>query len=152
MSKPVYLIGIGSPFGADSLGWLMCEQLSHVSTLQPALQQGRLIIEACRQPANLLHYFDSASTAIIVDAMQGDNPYGTILTLSPDELEQAPIRLSSHGFGLNDAIHLAQTLQQLPDTTLIIGMDVNEQVTHLPDDHYCTILQQCLLEQIQQAL
>ncbi|ACX52344.1 hydrogenase maturation protease [Ammonifex degensii KC4] len=72
---------------------------------------------------DLLYYIEDSSRLIIIDAVNGQAPPGTIFKFSPDELDDyVPVAaLSSHSVGILEVIYLAKVTGVLPPTT-IFGM------------------------------
>jgi len=114
----VLVAGIGSPHGADRLGWAVIE----------ALRQRRLPstakLVACQLPTELTPLLLAHSRAIVVDAMLGDGPAGTIHEFRAADLPEAALRLSSHGVGLADAVQLASALGMPEEGLCVLVLDV----------------------------
>lgn len=110
------IIGIGSPFGADRLGWLV------IDALRENPPEAGLIV--CRQPAELPSLLAGCRRAILVDALLGDHPPGTLLEFGPDELPATGLAISSHGFGVSEAVRLAATLGALPAELVVLALEV----------------------------
>ncbi|MGO0122042.1 HyaD/HybD family hydrogenase maturation endopeptidase [Desulfothermobacter acidiphilus] len=72
---------------------------------------------------DLLYYIEEATRLIIIDAVNGQAPPGTIFKFSPEELDDyVPVAaMSSHSVGILEVIHLAKVMEVLPPTT-ILGM------------------------------
>jgi hydrogenase maturation protease len=108
------MVGVGSPFGDDRVGWEVVEALEAQSWWRE-LAGRRVNAHLCDRPgAALAGLLQGAGWAIIVDAAHlPDTPPGTIRWLQPDQLSllRAP---SSHGFGVAEALALANELGQLP--------------------------------------
>ena len=122
--NPIHIIGIGSPFGDDQLGWQIVDALEHSSSL-PASWQSVSFIKADRPGINLLELMRDCDTVIIVDAMKSGAPAGTIRRFNDAEIEQNDIPLSSHGFGVAAALTLARALDQMPKTLVLYGIEAD---------------------------
>lgn len=110
--------GVGSPHGADQLGWAV------ISALQAQTLPAGVQLMACRQPAELPPLLLTASRAIVVDAMLGGGSPGRIQQFSLAGLPQAGLRLSSHGLGLVDALQLAAALGMPAERATVLALDV----------------------------
>ncbi|PLK47615.1 hydrogenase maturation protease [Uliginosibacterium sp. TH139] len=112
------IAGIGSPHGADRLGWAVIEALRHEAL------PGPVKLVACSLPAELTPLLLEAPRAIVIDALLGDGPAGTLHQLSVADLPQAALRLSSHGHGLDDAVRLACVLGMPAERLCVLALDV----------------------------
>lgn len=112
------IAGIGSPHGADRLGWAVIEALQAETLPVPA----KLV--ACSLPTELTPLLLEAPRAIVIDALLGAGPAGTVHQLGVAELPQAALRLSSHGVGLVDAVLLASALGMPAERLCVLALDV----------------------------
>ncbi|NSL56712.1 hydrogenase maturation protease [Uliginosibacterium aquaticum] len=112
------IAGIGSPHGADRLGWAVIEALRHEDL------PGPVKLVACSLPAELTPLLLEAPRAIVIDALLGDGPAGTLHQLSMADLPQVELRLSSHGLGLVDAVRLACVLGMPAERLTVLALDV----------------------------
>ncbi|MGF1547777.1 MAG: hydrogenase maturation protease [Thiotrichales bacterium] len=121
--KSSVVIGIGSPFGADVLGWRVVEALRARREFQ-ARHARDVATELCDRPgSNLLRVLQAYDTAIVVDAMLSGARAGSVRELDLDELP-ATAPTSSHGFGLASALHLGRALHQLPVRLIVMGVEL----------------------------
>ena len=120
----IRIIGIGSPFGQDSLGW------EAVYTL-PAIP-GVDTLTLDRPGPGLIEAMSSQETVILVDAMDAGAPPGTVLALSLDDLVHPDTTLSSHDLGVVGALALGKAMGVLPPTVHIIGIQMGS--TPMPDE------------------
>lgn len=122
MSAEVLVLGIGSPFGADRLGWMAVEALAG----QGFGSRFEVDLESCDRPGvTLLEYLRGRRHAILIDALIGGLAPGTIRRLTLDEL-RAGSTLSNHGFGVADALALGGVLGELPEKLTVIGIEAGE--------------------------
>ncbi|MEQ6889221.1 hydrogenase maturation protease [Halomonas sp. CS7] len=121
-----YLFGLGSPHGSDRLGWLAAD------ALQGALA-GRddVSVECLAQPVDLfLHAVTASDRLLLVDAMRGQGPPGTLRVFAPGELPESGGRLSSlsslssHGLDLAGTLALAEALGLFRGGIRIIGIEM----------------------------
>jgi hydrogenase maturation protease len=140
----VQVIGIGSPYGADRLGWLVVEQLE-AKHFCAAFPPGRLQLQACPSPAQLPTLIQSGTAVLLIDALRG-RPFGEIQWLSWQELEQAPLLSGSHGLGLREILPLIEVLYSRPEAITLLGIGVGdgfaEPLDALPGDLYSRLEQE----------
>ena len=118
------IIGLGSPFGDDRVGWHVAKELA-----------GRLPARRARVccldrpgPA-LLEQIVGYRDGILIDAAQTDRAPGTILRLLPAQLAASlatgPPVGSSHALGLAETLALGNLLGLLPPrlTLYLISID-----------------------------
>ena len=99
---PCRVIGIGSPHGADRLGWRLCE------LLRERWDSGAIEWWTQAAPVDLPVLLAAPGPVILLDAMKGrdDDP---VQWVGPEMLASG-ILLSSHGFGVAEALALAEAL------------------------------------------
>jgi len=114
------VIGIGSPFGADRLGWAVIDALFEAGF------DAKADLAYCRQPAELPDLLTGYSKVILVDALLGDQLAGTLQRLRRENLRCACLGVSSHGFNVSTSLELAEVLDCLPEQLLVLGLEVGE--------------------------
>jgi hydrogenase maturation protease len=105
------VIGVGNPDrGDDAAGREVARRLRGMAL------RGVEIIELDGEATALLARLDGASAAILIDACISDAAPGTLHRFDVAEapLPSGAFGLSSHGFGLSEAIELARALGTLP--------------------------------------
>lgn len=117
----VRILGIGSPSGDDQAGWLTIDAL-----LAAGLQcDDAMVIEKLDRPgANLIPLLDNTAWVILVDAMQGSGPAGRIQRFDQKDWPRYTKGLSTHGFGVIDALLLARELGRLPSRIDLYGIEI----------------------------
>ncbi len=146
----VRVLGIGSPFGLDRIGWDVITALQQSEKLQIYLDQ-QLMLESLDRPGvNLLRYFESAEYVFIIDAVIDDNlAIGEVKKYSIEEINSAELLQSAHSFGVKEALALAQVLDQLPQKIKILGVSVGSQTNKNIDwDGTISALTACLESEI----
>lgn len=116
--RPIRVIGVGSPFGADRAGWLAVEYL------RGGLADGALPLRleiADRPGMQLVGLLAGAEVVVIIDALRGGQP-GEVRIVDLDELAGTSESHSSHGFGVAEALCMAAVLGQLPPELYLIGI------------------------------
>lgn len=81
---------------------------------------------------DLLGALEGATEAVVVDAMVGAGPPGTVRAFLPDELPSDVAFCSSHVFGLPAAIAVARELGALPPRLLVVGIEGESFELHAP--------------------
>jgi hydrogenase maturation protease len=120
--KHTLVAGIGSPFGADQLGWQVIETLES----DPGILDCCDLLKLDRPGADLVAIIQRYARVILVDAVQSDQPRGTCVQLDSGQISQQASGLSSHNFGVAEAIALAAAMGQLPRELVLFGLDAGE--------------------------
>lgn len=122
----ILILGVGSPFGADRLGW---QAVAALERLPLAAEFPHLSIryeQSDRPGSRLLTLLGQADAAIIIDAMRAGLPAGSVRRFSPDELSAESGLMSTHGFGVADALALGRALGGLPGEIVVIGIEMGD--------------------------
>ncbi len=120
------IIGLGSPHGDDRIGWELVRLLEGEAADGESLR-----LRSCATVGGeLLEFWKNADLAIIVDAVRGTGPPGSLRRISlhpqPDPSVPESVRsLSSHGIDLPELIDLAEALGILPRRLLLYGVEIN---------------------------
>lgn len=115
----IRIIGIGSPFGADSCG------LAAARRLEREPPAGAQVVAVDRPGAALVDLLDGIDAAILIDAIRSGAPPGTVHDVDLREvLRSSPRPASSHDFGVAAAIHLAEALGKLPPRGRLLGIEI----------------------------
>lgn len=134
---PVVVIGVGSPFGADQLGWKIIEQLKQ----QQSLVNDRMQLVSCDRPGTLLlEYFKGVDCAVIIDAIEGGAP-GNLQVIAKTELLTQDSLQSSHQLGVAETVALGDKLNMLPSQLLLFGIETgNPETPHkLSDETFLNV-------------
>jgi hydrogenase maturation protease len=116
------LIGIGSPFGDDTLGWQLVDALS-ARGLRLA-GWGISFSKADRPGPSLLDRLQGQDAAIIIDAMHAGGSPGGVRLVQRDELEANGSLLSGHALGVAETLALGKKLGMLPPRLEILGVEM----------------------------
>ena len=114
------IIGIGNPDrGDDAAGRLVAARL------REQLPGEARVVESEGEATQLLACFAAADQVILVDAALSGAAPGTITRFAADEapLPAARFGISTHGFGLAEAIELARTLGRLPRRCVVYAIE-----------------------------
>ena len=119
-SPLVRIIGLGSPFGDDRVGWRVIEAL-----------RGRLPdsvdLQALDRPgAALINWMADVGHLVLVDALSSGARPGDLVSLDPVDLMAGPGRLSSHELALADTLRVARSLGCLPQRIDIHGIEIGQ--------------------------
>lgn len=120
------VLGIGSPFGDDQMGWRLVaalESMARTEAPDSARQYSAVALD--RPGSGLICALTGAQGVIVVDAVQNMGQPGRIHRLSVAELTQASGYLSSHSFGVAEALALADELKLLPRHLLILAVEMS---------------------------
>lgn len=118
------IIGIGSPVGDDDIGWRVIDALSVAQWLQPWLGHGVELMSLDRPGVALLEQMGGVSQVVLIDAMSsGRAPEAVACFTWPFSTEEANL-MSSHGFGVGEALSLGQVLGSLPPKIWVWGVEI----------------------------
>lgn len=117
----VLIIGIGNDFrGDDSIGLVIARNLKRQSF------KNCIIIESTGDGGSLMNSWKAEDKVIIIDAVSSNSPPGTIHRFNAIEKPlPADIfgRISSHSFGIIEAIEIARTLGKMPSRLIVYGIE-----------------------------
>lgn len=115
------IIGIGSPFGEDNIGWEVVRKLPE--------REGVTLLLEDRPGVTLLEKMAGFQQVILVDAVVVENSSpsaGKIHTFNKQELVLlAGNTLSSHSIGVAETIALGAALGIVPEQLLLIGVEIS---------------------------
>lgn len=110
------VIGVGNPWrGDDGIGHAVVHALQDTPGLTTATTSG--------EPAELMDLWRGYEHVILVDAIVTGAAPGTLHRLDAREPLPRGARYSSHGIGLAEAVELARSLGELPDTLIVHGIE-----------------------------
>jgi len=116
----VKIIGLGSPLRTDDgLGAAAVQRLVERGGLPPEAE----LIDGGLCGLGLLDLVEGADVVILVDAVQSDEPPGTIVRASADQIKRTDAPAGSvHDFRVAEALHLADSIGALLPAITLIGM------------------------------
>jgi len=117
----IVVIGVGSPMEGDRIAWDVIDLLTSDKRLHRHNPADLTVVKADRPGSRLLEYMQGAEQVILLDALQGEQAKA-YRSLTPRQLQEEGILLSSHGFGVAEALQLAQVLSSLPPDLIIYGI------------------------------
>ncbi|EIJ44022.1 hydrogenase maturation protease [Beggiatoa alba B18LD] len=117
----VCVVGVGSPFGDDQLGWFVVERLEQIA---PSLAD---YVQCSAPSRELLPILRDREHVIIVDALHSEAlSIGTCREWQGvDAICQLPNHLSSHGFDVANTVQLAKQLGWQPRYLRFYGIDID---------------------------
>jgi hydrogenase maturation protease len=115
----IRIVGLGSPFGDDRVGWRVVE------LLEGRLSQEIELVALDRPGAALINWMQEIDHLILVDAVSSGAPPGTLIKIDPAQLETSGGRLTSHDLALAATLRLAASLGCLPARTDIYGVEIS---------------------------
>ena len=121
----IHVLGIGSPFGDDRLGWEVIERLQQQTSIRSLPAHVLKLISCDRPGIRLLELIKEARVALLIDAMRSGTEEGTIRCLKNVEIESCEDFLSSHNIGVAQALKLGRVLNDLPQEIILYGVEVN---------------------------
>ena len=122
--KQILIAGIGSPFGADQLGWQVIDKLESDDLLRAYIPHQLQLCKLDRPGAGLIETLQGVNAAILIDAVQSDHLRGQIISIKGNQIQQTRNGLSSHGFGIAETLALGRAMHELPDELILLGMEV----------------------------
>ncbi len=114
------LIGVGNPFRSDDAAGPAI-----VRMLQSQLPSGIKCTEETGDGAELLEAWKGADCVILIDAIQSGAPPATIYRFDA-RTESLPVwfsHVSTHSFGVAEAIELARHMDELPAKLIVYGIE-----------------------------
>jgi hydrogenase maturation protease len=120
MTAVIRLLGIGSPWGDDRVGMLAVQAMADI--FHPA----QVAVSVHDRPgATLISLLRGTRTAVLVDAVRSGARPGTLHRMEGEAVFAAGRNLSStHGFGLADALALAEELGDGPSRLVLWGVEI----------------------------
>ncbi len=133
--KPLRVIGVGSPFGGDTVGLQAIERLRDATDIFPS---GTELLALDRPGSNLISSLENTKAVALIDAMHSGQAPGTVQRLRLADLLAEAKHPSSHSLGVAEALVMAQVLEILPETLFIYGIEVDENES--PGSWYAELL------------
>jgi len=113
----IRVIGIGSPFGDDRVGWRVIE------LLRPRLE-GIELIALDRPGVALVNWMSGTDWWILIDALCPQGSPGRVVRLDPDAVVPPAGIPTSHALNLAETIALAEVLGLRPARVEIYGIEI----------------------------
>lgn len=116
----VCVVGWGSPYGDDRVGWEVVQALRLAVPPHPGLS----LVECDRSGPALIETWEAYGAVILVDAVRSGQPVGTVHCLDARDIVPGSGGLSSHGVGVAQTVALARTLGLLPGIARAYGIEI----------------------------
>ncbi len=118
--SPVLVIGVGNDYRSDD-----AVGLAVVRTLKAKALPDTLCLESDGDGTTLIDTWSHGSRVIIIDAISSGAQSGTIYRFDvlTQPLPASYSFSSTHAFGVAEAIQLARTLDQLPASLIVYGIE-----------------------------
>jgi hydrogenase maturation protease len=116
------LVGLGHPDrGDDAVGQAVCDAFGDRDDVT--------VWPVAGDPCLLAARWEPDDRVVVVDAVVSGAPPGTVHvvhvgTTGPDRIAAGTGTLSSHGFGLADAIALSRAIGTLPRELVVVGVEI----------------------------
>ena len=118
LPRPVRVIGCGSQNGDDAAAWRVIERLR--GRVGPGVD-----LFAVEGGHAILDLLDGRGSLVLIDAASSGAAPGTLHRLRWPSRQVERLRpQSTHGIGLDEALALAAAVGTLPDTVLIVGIEI----------------------------
>jgi len=124
----ITIIGIGSPHGADQVGWQAIESLKNYHALQRLTGESINFLSLDRPGMALLDHLDRVDYAILIDAI-ADGAAGTIVEVNKEQLLNNLTNISSHDAGVAEVLAMGNALNILPQKIEIYGIETGASLT-----------------------
>ncbi|MBI1180974.1 MAG: hydrogenase maturation protease [Alphaproteobacteria bacterium] len=114
------VIGVGNPDrGDDDAGRAVAARL------RGSVHDGVAVMEHAGEATSLLELMERADACWLVDAASSGAPAGTIrrFDVAAAPLPHTLLALSSHGFGVGEAVELARALGSLPRRCVVFAIE-----------------------------
>lgn len=120
----IKVIGIGSPFADDQLGWQAVKILQDEACFQSFIP--KIVSFECHDRPNisLLEVMKGTKASFLIDAVKSGNPVGTLHRFCNMEIANAEHTLSTHAMGIPATIALGHALNLLPETLIFYGIEI----------------------------
>ena len=120
------VLGIGSPFGDDQLGWMVIQLLQKRPALAGFLPDQLQLIGCDRPGMHLIELMRHAQTVFLIDAVKTGSPTGTLHRFQNEEMEAIGNALSTHAFSIAEAMKIGAILKALPPTVILYGIEIGD--------------------------
>lgn len=117
----IRVIGVGSPWGDDQAGWLAAE------ALRGLFGEDSVEIKTLDRPGPALcQHWQRNDSVILLDAVHAHGEVGRIHCVEGAAIANlGGASLSSHGFGVAEAVALAGALEAMPQRLCLLGLEVS---------------------------
>lgn len=128
----IHVIGIGSPFGEDTLGWKVIDELQMHRHLIKWNTSDLQLIKSDRPGIRLLELMQDTQHVFLVDAAKTGSPIGTIHCLKNKEINAYEDNLSTHDIGISQTLKIGEALNELPQSITLYVIEIGHHDLHYP--------------------
>jgi hydrogenase maturation protease len=122
--SPVRIVGVGSPFGADRVGWAVAGALARDPWL-PGLAPGQVSVSCADRPGlRLLELLEAPGLVVLIDAMRAGGRAGAYACFDGLRLPADAGFTSTHDFGIKAALDLAGALGGIAPDIRVYGIEI----------------------------
>ncbi|MCX7116394.1 MAG: hydrogenase maturation protease [Legionellales bacterium] len=122
----LHVLGIGSPFGDDQLGWEVVKLLQQSPIISLCTPE-QLHIAYCDRPGmHLLELMRPAQTVFLIDAVKTGAALGTLHRFQNEQIEDLGDTLSTHALGIAEAMKIGAILRILPRAVILYGVEIGD--------------------------
>lgn len=146
--KQATVVGIGSPFGADQLGWQIIEELRQHPKLKTWPDEQVQLLYRDRPGVSLIQDLKNSQYAILIDAVDDAAHPGKVTRLDKSQLLSTDNNFSTHALGVNEALALGQAINALPDILILYGLSVAIDDMTMPGDAEIQEMVMCVIDEI----
>jgi coenzyme F420-reducing hydrogenase alpha subunit len=118
---PVRIIGIGSPYGRDRVGWEALEALD-TSGFAARFRPGLVRLQNCAAPAALPALLDGVGLLVLIDALPDHAAARGWRRIERDELDTVTAAHSSHTLGLAETVAVCESLAVVAPRIVCFGI------------------------------
>ncbi len=117
--KPILILGVGNRIQMDDgIGVHVIEEMKKNS-----LPENTELFDGGTLGYDLLGIIEGRKKIIVIDAVKGQQPSGTLYKFSPEDVSVDNNYDSLHQLGIIEAIRLAGLQNKVPDQIVIIGVE-----------------------------
>lgn len=121
----VNILGIGSAFGDDQVGWLAIDSLQKQLIAKAFPKNAICLMKYDRPDFNILPAMLGVKYIYLIDAvMTGKAPAGTLWQFKQAEIINANGLISTHGISMADILAIGKNLYKLPENIEYFGIEI----------------------------
>lgn len=126
LDGPAVVLGVGNVLlHDDGVGVRVVEELRSAAVREPrSLPDGTRLVDGGTLGLELLRAIEGARAVLIVDAVDLDQPAGTVSVLGRDALEQSGDRARGIRAGVGELLAVGRLMDWLPARIALVGVQV----------------------------
>ncbi len=121
--KPILILGVGNSIQMDDgIGVHVLEELKKIS-----LPGNVELFDGGTAGFDLINVVSERKKVVVIDAVNGGEPPGTIYRFTPEDIKSRNIMYDSlHQLGIIESLQMAKLLDKYPEECVIFGVEPNE--------------------------